>query len=178
MVVLNDDGSRDKFTLQAPGFGIPRKARAPVWIGDDPYTIIEVEYAVSRASSARAASTPPACTSPPDQGRAGQRWRGGSPTRCAARTSSRSGHQPEPPPVEATSSDAAAARASWWGPPRRGTQSDGKKLDYDEPDRNDQSHERAHKIAPDETESRFREAEIRARYPGQYDSILVDIVEM
>ena len=45
MVVLNDDGSRDKFTLSS-WVGIPRKHEL-MWIGDDPYMIIEVEYAVS-----------------------------------------------------------------------------------------------------------------------------------
>jgi hypothetical protein len=34
-----------------------------MWIGDDPYMIIEVEYAVSEGFSERLASTPPACTS-------------------------------------------------------------------------------------------------------------------
>jgi hypothetical protein len=45
MVVLNEDGSRDKFTLSS-WVGIPRKHEL-MWIGDDPYMIIEVEYAVS-----------------------------------------------------------------------------------------------------------------------------------
>ncbi|MBS1123931.1 MAG: hypothetical protein H6Q90_6159 [Deltaproteobacteria bacterium] len=45
MVVLNDDGSREKFTLSS-WVGIPRKHEL-MWIGDDPYMIIEVEYAVS-----------------------------------------------------------------------------------------------------------------------------------
>ena len=45
MVVLNDDGSRDKVTLSS-WVGIPRKHEL-MWIGDDPYMIIEVEYAVS-----------------------------------------------------------------------------------------------------------------------------------
>lgn len=45
MVVLNPDGSRDKFTLSS-WVGIPRKHEL-LWIGDDPYMVIEVEYAVS-----------------------------------------------------------------------------------------------------------------------------------
>jgi hypothetical protein len=45
MVVLNEDGSREKFTLSS-WVGIPRKHEL-MWIGDDPYMIIEVEYAVS-----------------------------------------------------------------------------------------------------------------------------------
>src|SRR6185503_15977853 len=45
MVVLNEDGSRGNFTLSS-WVGIPRKHEL-IWIGDDPYMIIEVEYAVS-----------------------------------------------------------------------------------------------------------------------------------
>ena len=45
LVVLNDDGSRDKFTLSS-WVGIPRKHEL-MWIGDDPFMVIEVEYAVS-----------------------------------------------------------------------------------------------------------------------------------
>jgi hypothetical protein len=45
LVVLNDDGSRDKFTLSS-WVGIPRKHEL-LWIGDDPFMVIEVEYAVS-----------------------------------------------------------------------------------------------------------------------------------
>ena len=45
MVVLNPDGSRDKFTLSS-WVGIPRKHEL-LWIGEDPYMVIEVEYAVS-----------------------------------------------------------------------------------------------------------------------------------
>src|SRR5690606_4383113 len=45
LVVLNADGSRDKFTLSS-WVGIPRKHEL-LWIGDDPYMVIEVEYAVS-----------------------------------------------------------------------------------------------------------------------------------
>ncbi len=45
LVILNDDGSREKFTLSS-WVGIPRKHEL-MWIGDDPYMVIEVEYAVS-----------------------------------------------------------------------------------------------------------------------------------
>ena len=45
LVVLNNDGSRDKFTLSS-WVGIPRKHEL-MWIGDDPFMVIEVEYAVS-----------------------------------------------------------------------------------------------------------------------------------
>ena len=45
MVILNEDGTRDKFPLGSGG-GIPRKHEL-MWIGDDPYMIVEVEYAVS-----------------------------------------------------------------------------------------------------------------------------------
>jgi hypothetical protein len=45
MVVLNEDGTRDKFTLSS-WVGIPRKHEL-MWIGEDPYMIVEVEYAVS-----------------------------------------------------------------------------------------------------------------------------------
>ena len=45
LVVLNDDGSRNKFTLSS-WVGIPRKHEL-MWIGDDPFMVIEVEYAVS-----------------------------------------------------------------------------------------------------------------------------------
>ncbi len=45
LVVLNDDGTREKFTLSS-WVGIPRKHEL-MWIGDDPYMVIEVEYAVS-----------------------------------------------------------------------------------------------------------------------------------
>lgn len=45
LVVLNEDGSREKFTLSS-WVGIPRKHEL-LWIGDDPYMVIEVEYAVS-----------------------------------------------------------------------------------------------------------------------------------
>src|SRR5262245_66412906 len=45
MVVLNNDGTREKFTLSS-WVGIPRKHEL-MWIGDNPYMVIEVEYAVS-----------------------------------------------------------------------------------------------------------------------------------
>ncbi|WP_428261255.1 hypothetical protein [Haliangium sp.] len=45
LVVLNPDGTREKFTLSS-WVGIPRKHEL-LWIGDDPYMVIEVEYAVS-----------------------------------------------------------------------------------------------------------------------------------
>ncbi len=45
LVVLEEDGSREKFTLSS-WVGIPRKHEL-MWIGDDPYMVIEVEYAVS-----------------------------------------------------------------------------------------------------------------------------------
>ena len=45
LVVLNADGSREKFTLSS-WVGIPRKHEL-LWIGDDPFMVIEVEYAVS-----------------------------------------------------------------------------------------------------------------------------------
>jgi hypothetical protein len=45
LVVLNQDGSREKFTLSS-WVGIPRKHEL-MWIGDDPFMVIEVEYAVS-----------------------------------------------------------------------------------------------------------------------------------
>ncbi len=45
MVILNEDGTRDKFTLSS-WVGIPRKHEL-MWLGDDPYMVIEVEYAVT-----------------------------------------------------------------------------------------------------------------------------------
>jgi len=45
LVVLNNDGTREKFTLSS-WVGIPRKHEL-MWIGDNPYMVIEVEYAVS-----------------------------------------------------------------------------------------------------------------------------------
>ena len=77
MVVLNDDGSRDKFTLSS-WVGIPRKHEL-MWIGDDPYMIIEVEYAVSEGFFGARSIDAAGCLRPPaDQGRAG---RGRAPAR-------------------------------------------------------------------------------------------------
>lgn len=45
LVVLNNDGTREKFTLSS-WVGIPRKHEL-LWIGDNPFMVIEVEYAVS-----------------------------------------------------------------------------------------------------------------------------------
>ena len=45
MVILKEDGSREKFTLSS-WVGISRKHEL-MWIGDDPFMVIEVEYAVS-----------------------------------------------------------------------------------------------------------------------------------
>ncbi|HET6610578.1 MAG TPA: hypothetical protein VFG83_01240 [Kofleriaceae bacterium] len=45
LVVLNDDGTRDKVTLSS-WVGIPRKHEL-MWIGEDPFMVVEVEYAVS-----------------------------------------------------------------------------------------------------------------------------------
>jgi hypothetical protein len=45
LVVLNEDGTREKFTLSS-WVGIPRKNEL-LWIGDNPYMVILVEYAVS-----------------------------------------------------------------------------------------------------------------------------------
>jgi hypothetical protein len=45
LVVINPDGSRDKMTLSS-WVGVPRKHEL-MWIGDDPYVVVEVEYAVS-----------------------------------------------------------------------------------------------------------------------------------
>jgi hypothetical protein len=45
LVVLNDDGTRDKLTLSS-WVGIPRKHEL-MWLGDEPYMVVEVEYAVS-----------------------------------------------------------------------------------------------------------------------------------
>ena len=45
LVVLNNDGTREKFTLSS-WVGIPRKHEL-LWIGENPYMVIEVEYAVS-----------------------------------------------------------------------------------------------------------------------------------
>jgi hypothetical protein len=47
LIVLNDDGSRDKFALRS-WVGIPRKNEL-FWIGDEPHLVVEVEYAVVEA---------------------------------------------------------------------------------------------------------------------------------
>jgi hypothetical protein len=45
LVVLKEDGTREKFTLSS-WVGIPRKHEL-MWIADHPYMVVEVEYAVS-----------------------------------------------------------------------------------------------------------------------------------
>jgi hypothetical protein len=45
LVVINPDGTRDKMTLSS-WVGVPRKHEL-MWIGDDPYVVVEVEYADS-----------------------------------------------------------------------------------------------------------------------------------
>src|SRR5688500_20355941 len=45
MVGLNSDGTSDKSTISG-WVGIPRKQEL-MWIGEEPYMVIEVEYAVS-----------------------------------------------------------------------------------------------------------------------------------
>ncbi len=45
LVILKPDGRREKFTLSS-WVGVPRKHEL-MWIGDEPYMVIEVEYAVS-----------------------------------------------------------------------------------------------------------------------------------
>jgi hypothetical protein len=45
LVVLKEGGKREKFTLSS-WVGIPRKHEL-LWLGEDPYTVVEVEYAVS-----------------------------------------------------------------------------------------------------------------------------------
>ena len=45
LVVINEDMSRDKYTLSS-WVGIPRKNEL-MWIQEQPYLIVEVEYAVS-----------------------------------------------------------------------------------------------------------------------------------
>jgi hypothetical protein len=44
LVILNDDGTREKFALRS-WVGIPRKGEL-FWLGDDPHVVVEVEYAV------------------------------------------------------------------------------------------------------------------------------------
>jgi hypothetical protein len=45
LVILKEDGSRDKFPLRS-FVGIPRKNEL-IWLGDDPFIVVEVEYAVA-----------------------------------------------------------------------------------------------------------------------------------
>jgi hypothetical protein len=45
LVILKDDGTRDKFPLRS-WVGVPRKTEL-VWIGEDPYVVVEVEYALA-----------------------------------------------------------------------------------------------------------------------------------
>src|SRR5262245_55756743 len=44
LVVLKDDGTREKHALRS-WVGIPRKNEL-FWMGEDPYLVVEVEYAV------------------------------------------------------------------------------------------------------------------------------------
>jgi hypothetical protein len=45
LVILKPDGRREKFTLSS-WVGVPRKHEL-MWIGEEPYMVVEVEYAVS-----------------------------------------------------------------------------------------------------------------------------------
>ncbi len=45
LVILKDDGSREKFALRS-WVGIPRKTEL-VWMAEEPYVVVEVEYAVA-----------------------------------------------------------------------------------------------------------------------------------
>ncbi len=45
LVVLKDDGSREKFTLSS-WVGIPRKHEL-LWVADEPFMVVEVEYAIA-----------------------------------------------------------------------------------------------------------------------------------
>ncbi len=45
LVVLNEDGSRDRYPVSS-WVGIPRKNEL-MWIQEQPYMIVEVEYAVA-----------------------------------------------------------------------------------------------------------------------------------
>lgn len=45
LVILKDDGRREKFPLSS-WVGVPRKHEL-MWIGEEPYMVVEVEYAVS-----------------------------------------------------------------------------------------------------------------------------------
>ena len=50
LVVLDPDGTRDKFMLSS-WVGIPRKGEL-LWLGDDPYLVLEIEYAVAEGDAA------------------------------------------------------------------------------------------------------------------------------
>ncbi len=45
LVILKEDGSREKFPLRT-WVGVPRKTEL-VWLGDEPFVVVEVEYAVA-----------------------------------------------------------------------------------------------------------------------------------
>jgi len=45
LVILKEDGTREKFPLRT-WVGVPRKTEL-VWLGDEPYVVVEVEYAVA-----------------------------------------------------------------------------------------------------------------------------------
>ena len=45
MVVLNTDGTRDKFTMSS-FVGVPRKHEL-MWIDEEPYIVVQVEYSVA-----------------------------------------------------------------------------------------------------------------------------------
>ena len=45
LVILKPEGRREKFTLSS-WVGVPRKHEL-MWIGEEPYLVVEVEYAVS-----------------------------------------------------------------------------------------------------------------------------------
>jgi len=45
LVLLNEDGTRERSRLTS-WVGVPRKHEL-LWIGDDPFVVVEVEYAVS-----------------------------------------------------------------------------------------------------------------------------------
>jgi hypothetical protein len=45
LVILKEDGSREKFPLRS-WVGVPRKTEL-VWLGEEPHVVVEVEYAVA-----------------------------------------------------------------------------------------------------------------------------------
>jgi len=45
LVILKEDGTREKFPLRT-WVGVPRKTEL-VWLGDEPYVVVEVEYAIA-----------------------------------------------------------------------------------------------------------------------------------